>query len=97
MPLHRRVSPAPVLHGHPAAETLDTVSVAGEVEAGAGQSFCRHLLGQAGAAEWVQANVYLGEISHVICLQIAVLSEITHDGTREETAETWWTKCLHMK
>lgn len=90
MPLCRCVSPAPVFHRLLAAETADLISMASKVEAGPGQSFWGHLLGQAGATEWVQATVHQGKILWVICLQIVVLSEITHDRTRQETAE--WTK-----
>ena len=81
MSLYRCVSPAPVFHSRLTAETADTVSMAGEVEAGPGQSLCWHLLGQAGATKRVQTTVHQGKINRVIGLQIAVLSEITHDRT----------------
>lgn len=51
MPLYRSVPCAPVFHSLLAAETADTISRAGEVEAGSGQSFCRHLLRQVGATK----------------------------------------------
>lgn len=88
MPLDRCVSPAPVFHSLLAAETANTIGMASKVEAGPGQSFCWHLLGQAGATERVQATVHQGKIIRVICLQIAV----THDRTRQETAE--WTNLM---
>lgn len=81
MPLYRCVSSAPVFHSLLTAETADTVGMAGEVEAGPGQSFCWHLLGQAGATERVQATVHQGKISCMVCLPIAILSGITHDRT----------------
>ncbi len=98
MPFYGFVSSVPVFHTLLAAETADTISRTSEVEACTGQAACWYLLGQAGAMEWVQATVYLGKIVRAICLQIAVLCEISHDRTRQETAErTWWPDCLQIK
>lgn len=81
MPLYRSVTRVPVFHSRLTAVTADTVSLTCEIKAGPCQSFCWDLLDQAGATEWVQTIPQQRKISHVICLQIAVLSRGTHDGT----------------
>lgn len=73
MSLYRRISRLPVFYSLTTAEAFDTVAVAGEVEAGLGQSLCRHLFCQATATERFQPVPHHRKICKVIRLQFTVL------------------------
>lgn len=83
VPVYRLVSPAPVFNSRVAAETADTVRLAGVEETSLCQSVCRHLLSQVGATERIHAKVHFGKIKWTVCLPDGILTESTHDRNRK--------------